>query len=265
MTDRSNEASSLRWDAKAGWVEGPRTTKGWCNTCGELEHKCACPSCDGCQERSARICIPCAQRPRIDDEDQAAVDECERFDAAELKARNDATDARLRELLGPCWNHLWGPMLERLGSDYDSFKQRISELESRRSGEAHVHIGPPLEYGMSEAEKKELEASYLDEPTGENHTALVQSADVLYVTHDLKYRTREAHLSERAARQEVSRDPDLIKLVEYLPKAIHPAPLWQLLQRAADFIESGRWQPGGKALRDELRAAAALEKGKTNG
>lgn len=61
----------------------------------------------------------------------AADEECERFDAAEAKARNDATDARLRAVLGPCWNHLWGPELERLGGDYDAFKQRLAELESR--------------------------------------------------------------------------------------------------------------------------------------
>lgn len=34
----------------------------FCDTCGEPNHKCACPSCDDCGERTAKICRECSTK-----------------------------------------------------------------------------------------------------------------------------------------------------------------------------------------------------------
>ena len=63
---RGRSKTPLRRDPARGWIEGAPIDSSWCMTCGEHESKCACATCDGCCERSARLCVPCANRSRTE-------------------------------------------------------------------------------------------------------------------------------------------------------------------------------------------------------
>lgn len=50
------------------------TATAYCETCGEPNHKCACPSCDNCGEASAKLCVPCV-RQQIEEAVDSYIDD----------------------------------------------------------------------------------------------------------------------------------------------------------------------------------------------
>ncbi len=70
-----------------------------------------------------------------------AFEECEAADeavdaAADALVRSE-NDAIIRELLGPCWNHLWGWELERIGSVVDIIRKRLEKAEQEKDDQLH--------------------------------------------------------------------------------------------------------------------------------
>lgn len=78
-----------------------------------------------CGRNLALTCLHC---DAIDDAAGEAEDR-----ERDVRIQKDV-DAALREALGPCWNHLWGPNLEQLGHlvDLDAKRAEKAEAEVER-------------------------------------------------------------------------------------------------------------------------------------
>jgi hypothetical protein len=118
------------------WEACAKVPDGGCDLSGEVLQRC-----DVVREFGAIVPALIAEVRRLR-ESVRAFEECEAADkavdaAASALVRRE-NNTIIRELLGPCWNHLWGWELERIGSVVDIIRNRIEKAEDAAHGLATV-------------------------------------------------------------------------------------------------------------------------------